>query len=118
MYKGLPKTNFFDFIRFDTVLTNVLNTILRPCGYVFRSSTHYMLEGRPQPPTRSPGVGPFARGADESLRPAEPRKVLATRLLRDEAGLKLSEGARVVLHSRGHYLRGYWSQRTYPLAAK
>lgn len=29
MYEGLPKTNFFDFIRFDTVLANVLNAILR-----------------------------------------------------------------------------------------
>jgi hypothetical protein len=27
LHQGLPKTDFFDFIRFDTVLTNMLNTI-------------------------------------------------------------------------------------------
>ena len=30
MYEGLPKTNVFDFIGFDTVFTNVLDTISRP----------------------------------------------------------------------------------------
>ena len=68
----------------------------------------------PQPSRGGPRLGPVAGGAHELLPPAEPRQVLAARLLGREAGFELPERARVVLHSLNHYRLGLLESRTYP----
>ena len=68
----------------------------------------------PQPSLGGPRLGPVAGGAHELLPPAEPRQVLAARLLGREARFELPERARVVLHSLNHYRLGLLESRTYP----
>ena len=68
----------------------------------------------PQPSRGGPRLGPVAGGAHELLPPAEPRQVLAARLLGREAGFELPERARVVLHSLNHYRLGLLESREYP----
>ena len=59
-------------------------------------------------------LGPVAGGAHELLPPAEPRQVLAARVLGREARVELPERARVVLHSLNHSRLGLLESRTYP----
>ena len=68
----------------------------------------------PQPSLGGPRLGPVAGGAHELLPPAEPRQVLAARVLGREARVELPERARVVLHSLNHYRLGLLESRTYP----
>ena len=72
----------------------------------------------PQPSLGGPRLGPVAGGAHELLPPAEPRQVLAARLLGREARFELPERARVVLHSLNHYRLGLLESRTYPKVVK
>ena len=71
----------------------------------------------PQPSLGGPRLGPVAGGAHELLPPAEPRQVLAARVLGREARVELPERARVVLHSLNHYRLGLLESRTYPNSA-
>ena len=73
-----------------------------------------MVQGHPQPSLGGPRLGPVAGGAHELLPPAEPRQVLAARVLGREARVELPERARVVLHSLNHYRLGLLESRTYP----
>ena len=68
----------------------------------------------PQPSRGGPRLGPVAGGAHELLPPAEPRQVLAARVLGREARVELPERARVVLHSLNHSRLGLLESRTYP----
>ena len=83
-----------------------------------RDHRRLMSTGRahPKPSLGGPRLGPFAGGAHELLPPAEPRQMLAARLLGRETRFELPERARVVLHSLNHYRLGLLESRTYPHA--